>query len=197
MRHKTSLSVAENVNRTLTDIARKMGGGKVAVGFLEGSTYDDEGGTPVASVAYWNEFGHGGNFPSPPRSFFRTMIAKESPKWAGVMATYAKAANFDGAKVLGLMGEYIGGDLKESIINTNSPPLSHTTLVLRKRFWGHMGDIRISDVLAAQHGGKEASGTQAKPLVVTGHMLASVGFEVKEGQFFQNADTGKWEMKVE
>lgn len=181
MRRKTSLSVAENVNRTLTDIARKMGGGKVQVGFLEGATYPD--GTPVAAVAYWNEFGHGGNFPSPPRPFFRAMIAKESPSWPGKMAALAKAYNFDGQKVLAIMGEDIAGALRESIIDTNSPALSPTSLVLRARFWGHPGDIRVRDVLSAQEavakGNAGASGTQAKPLVWTGHMLASVGFEVK------------------
>jgi hypothetical protein len=181
MRRKTSLSVAENVNRTLTDIARKMGGGKVQVGFLEGATYPD--GTPVAAVAYWNEFGHGGNFPSPPRPFFRAMIAKESPSWPGKMAALAKAYNFDGQKVLAIMGEDIAGALRESIIDTNSPALSPTSLVLRARFWGHPSDIRVRDVLSAQEavakGNAGASGTQAKPLVWTGHMLASVGFEVK------------------
>lgn len=199
MRRKTSLSVAENVNRTLTDIARKMGG-KVQVGFLEGSTYPD--GTPVASVAYWDEFGHGGNFPSPSRPFFRAMIAKNSDDWAVKMAEYVKSNNYDGSKVFGLMGELIASQLKQSIVDTNSPPLSPTSLRLRAKFWGHPEDIRIADVLAAQaavaKGRKNmamASGTQAKPLVWTGHMLASVGYQVKAGQFFQNAKTGNWEMK--
>lgn len=198
MRRKTSLSVAENVNKVLTEISRKMGGAKVQIGFLEGSTYPD--GTPVAAVAYWDEFGHGGNFPSPPRPFFRAMIAKESPHWGTDMAMLAKAYNFDGQKVLAVMGENIAGALRESIINTNSPALSPTSLVLRAKFWGHPGDIKISDVLAAQKavatGKAGASGTQAKPLVWTGHMLASIGFEIKEGQFFRNATSGKFEKKA-
>lgn len=175
------LSVAQNVNKTLTEIAQKMGGGKVQIGFLEGATYPD--GTPVAAVAAWNEFGHEGNFPAPPRPFFRTMIANESPGWPAKMANLAKATHYDGKLVLKLMGEDIAGALKQSIIETNDPPLSGTTLILRKRFWTNPGDITASDVVAAQqaaaNGENGASGTQAKPLVWTGHLLQSVGYEVK------------------
>jgi hypothetical protein len=182
MRRAHYMSVAQHVNKVLTDIATRMGGGKVQVGFLEGATYPD--GTPVAAVAFWDEFGHGGNFPSPPRPYFRVMIAKNSPKWPEKMAALAKVFNYDGAKVLQLMGEDIAGALKQSIIETNDPPLSATTLVLRARFWTNPGDITISDVLDAQKaaaaGMAGASGTQAKPLVWSGHMLNSVGYEVKK-----------------
>lgn len=175
------LSVAQNVNKVLTDIAQKMGGGRVQIGFLEGATYPD--GTPVAAVAAWNEFGHEGNFPAPPRPFFRNMIAKESPGWPAKMANLAKATNYNGKLVLKLMGEDIAGALKQSIIETNDPPLSPTSLILRKRFWGNPGDITTTDVISAQQaaarGDSGASGTHAKPLVWTGHLLASVGYEVK------------------
>jgi hypothetical protein len=180
MRRAHNMSVAQHVNNVLTDIAKKMGGGKVKIGFLEGATYPD--GTPVAAVAFWDEFGHGGNFPSPPRPYFRMMIAKESPHWPAKMAALAKATNFDGAKVLKLMGEDIAGALKASIIATNDPPLSQTTLILRKRFWTNPGDITAGDVVAAQQaaaaGAPGASGSQAKPLVWSGHLLNSVGYEV-------------------
>lgn len=175
------MSVSQHVNEVLTDIAKRMGGGRVQVGFLEGATYPD--GTPVAAVAFWDEFGHGGNFPSPPRPFFRVMISKESPDWPSKMAALAKATNFDGKTVLKLMGEDISGALKQSIIEMNDPPLSETSLILRKRFWTNPGDITATDVIAAQGaaaaGQSGASGTQAKPLVWTGHMLNSVGYEVK------------------
>lgn len=160
-----------------------MGGGQVRIGFLEGATYPD--GTPVAAVAYWDEFGKGGNFPSPPRPFFRTMISVESKGWAVKMAGLAKTFDYDGKKVLAVMGEDIAGALRQSIIDTNDPALSPTTLVLRAKFWGHPQDITIRDVLNAQvtaaaGDGDMASGTQAKPLVWTGHMLASVGYEVRK-----------------
>lgn len=181
MRRAHNMSVAQHVNEVLTDIAKRMGGGRVQVGFLEGKTYPD--GTPVAAVAFWDEFGHGGNFPAPPRPYFRVMISKESPGWPAKMAALAKLFDFDGTKVLKAMGEDIAGSLRQSIVDTNDPPLSATTLILRKRFWTNPGDITASDVIDAQkaaaNGEAGASGTQAKPLVWTGTLLDSVGYEVK------------------
>lgn len=186
-RRSSQLPIGENVARVLRDIAKRMGGGSVRVGFLEGATYPD--GTPVAAVAYWDEFGHGGNFPAPPRSFFRTMISKESKHWAADMVSLIKKYNYDGAKVLEDMGLQLSGELRQSIHDTNSPALSPTTIILRNRFRSNPQDITISDVLKAQAfaAGKRGSAVVAKytdtaaskPLVWTGHMLDSIGFEVK------------------
>ena len=150
------LSGADGVMKALEDIARKMGGGEVSVGFMAGATYPD--GTPVAAVAFWNEFGKGvqseeGNYFQMPRPFFRQMIAKESPTWPGKMAKLAKATDYDGDKVLTLMGEDIKGALQQSINEFQSPPLASSTI--------------------------EAKGF-AKPLIDTSHMLNSVTYEVKE-----------------
>ena len=175
-----SLPMSERVTRHLQDLAKKLGGGSVEVGFMEGATYPD--GTPVAAVAFWNEFGHKGPFPAPARSFFRTMIAKESPRWPDKMAALLKATGGDGKRVLALLGEDISGALKESIIDLTEPALSPTTLVLRQIYGNNPGSIRARDVLAAQElvaeGYKGATGTQAKPLVWTGHMLNSVTYRV-------------------
>lgn len=181
MKRGHNMPVAEHVNKVLQGIARKMGGGKVRIGFLEGAVYPD--GTPVAAVAFWNEFGHEGNFPSPPRPFFRNMIKRESAGWGSQMATLAKATNFDGPRVLEIMGGNIANALQQSITEFNDVPLSETTLVLRARFWTNPQDITIRDVLSAQQtvaaqDGDMASGTQAKPLVWTGTMLRQVGYEV-------------------
>lgn len=121
----TTLSGSDRLMKKLERIASSMGGGSVKVGFLEGSTYPD--GTPVPAVAFWNEFGvpsHG----QPPRPFFRQMIAKEGPAWPGKMAKLAKATNYDGPRVLGMMGEDIAGALKESINTLTSPPLAQSTI---------------------------------------------------------------------
>lgn len=176
------MSVAQHVNQVLTDIAKRMNAGKVAIGFLEGATYPD--GTPVAAAMFWAEFGHGGRFPSPPRPYFRKMIATESPGWPNKMAELSKAFNYDGKRVLSAMGDDIAGALRESIIQMNDPPLSPTTLALRAKFGNDHTSITIRDVLAAQiqvsQGvAKLASGTQAKPLVWTGHALDSIGWELR------------------
>lgn len=133
--------------KALESIARRMGGGEVSVGFLEGATYPD--GTPVAAVAYWNEFG---NSEQPARPFFRQMIAKESQSWPKKMAKLAKVTDYDGDKVLGLMGEDIQGAIKQSINDLQSPPLAPSTI--------------------------KAKGF-SKPLIDTSHMINSVGYEVK------------------
>lgn len=104
----------------LKGIEKRMGGGKVSVGFMEGATYPD--GTPVAAVAFWNEYG-GPN--RPPRPFFRRMIAKESPTWAAKMAKLAKGRSSQ--SVLSLMGEDIKGALQQSINDFSSPALKAST----------------------------------------------------------------------
>lgn len=169
------------LKKTLAKISGKMKG-SVNVGFLEGAVYT-ETGTPVAQVAFWNEYGHGGNFPAPPRPFFRNMIAEESSTWSGKIAYGLKNYNYDAQKVMLAMGEDIKGALQDSISTIDGPALSKTTLMLRKTFGNNPSEIRLHDVLEAQRmvaEGKEgATGTQAKPLIWTGHLLNSVDYEVK------------------
>lgn len=143
-----SLSGGDALMKKLTEIADSMGGGSVSVGFMESATYPD--GTPVAAVAFWNEFGGPHR---PPRPFFRGMIAKESPSWSNKMAKLAKVTDYDGPRVLGLMGEDISGALKQSINDLDSPALAPSTIAA-KGF--------------------------SKPLIETSHMLNSVTYEVKE-----------------
>lgn len=132
--------------KALEAIAKRMGGGQVAVGFMEGSTYAD--GTPVAAVAYWNEYG---KTDQPARPFFRNMIEAESPTWPGKMAAAAKATNYDGDKVLALMGEDIKGALQQSINDFTTPAIKESTAA--------------------------AKGFD-KPLIDSSHMLNSVAIEV-------------------
>ena len=176
-----SLKLSARVAKRLQDLARKLGG-SVSVGFFEGETYSD--GTPVASVAFWNEYGHQGPFPAPPRPFFRTMIAKESPTWGRKMAALAKATNYDGDRVLNIMGEDIARALGESITELTAPPLSPTTLMLRQKFGNSPEKIRARDVVEAQRdvaaGKSGATGSQAKPLVWTDRLLRAPEFKVEK-----------------
>lgn len=139
------MSVADRVTKRLHEIASGMSG-TVEVGFLEGATYPD--GTPVAAVAFWNEFGNGS---APPRPFFRTMIAKEKPTWGGKVRGLAKLDGYDGKKILALMGEDIQGALIQSINDLTTPPLAAYT-IKRKGF--------------------------SKPLIETSHMVNSTGYRV-------------------
>lgn len=137
------------VERALGDIARRLGdGGTVRVGFLEGATYPD--GTPVAMVAAIQDFG-APRAGIPPRPFFRNMVAAKSPSWPAAVEANLKKTSYDVDKTLALVGEGIAGQLRQSIVDTNEPPLAPSTI--------------------------RAKGS-SKPLVDTGHMLASVDYEV-------------------
>jgi len=101
--------------------------GEVHVGFLEGATYPD--GTPVAAVAYWDEFGASG----PPRPFFRNMIAQESPTWGPKLKGALQFTGNDGEKALRIVGDNIQGALIQSINDFTTPALAEST-IKRKGF---------------------------------------------------------------
>lgn len=146
----------------------------VKVGFLSGATYPARptrqlraayarrrargiqtpikgasGGTiNVASVAFFQEFG---TATIPPRPFFRNMIRKKSKEWGPALAIQLHNTNYDVNRSLAVLGEGIAGQLRESIIDTNSPPNAPSTIARK----GH-----------------------SKVLVDTGHMLQSVDYDV-------------------
>lgn len=144
-----SVSGGDRMDDALRQMAQKLGrGAEVHVGFLEGATYPD--GTPVAEVAAINNYGA----PAagvPARPFFSNMIEAKSPDWGEKFEKVLVAAEYNIGLALSRMGEGIAGQLREEIVATNDPPLADST-ILRK---GH-----------------------DKPLVDTGHMLASIDKEV-------------------
>src|ERR1700676_1897554 len=146
------LSGGDKLKAALADISRKVGKGtSVKVGFLEGSTYPD--GTSVPMVAAINEFGA----PSrgqPPRPFFRNMIAEKSVGWPAAIEQNLIATNYDADRTMALVGEGIAGQLRQSIVDTNDPPLAEST-IRRKGF--------------------------SKTLIDTGVLIASVGYETSGG----------------
>ncbi len=159
--------------------------GSLSVGFLGG---DDRagsypGGMGVAAVAAIQEFGAprapGGAIP--PRPYFRTMIAKQSPHWGGDLGHLLKAHNFDSEIALSLMGDNIRGQLQASIIELMAPPLSKVTLMLRKmkRQTNFVGSLtKVREARARVAAGESVSGVSTKPLVDSGHLLQSVDFRV-------------------
>lgn len=146
-----SISGGAKLEKALAEISRRVDKATaVRVGFLEGATYPDEYGTPVATVAAVQNFGA----PSrgiPPRPFFSNMIRDKSPGWGPSLGRILKANNYDADTALDLMGEGIKGQLQQSIVDTNEPPLAESTIA--------------------------AKGFE-KPLIDTGHMFNSVDYEV-------------------
>jgi hypothetical protein len=145
------LSGGDKLTAALADIGASLGdGGAVRVGFLENATYPD--GKPVAMIAAIQEFGA----PSrniPPRPFFRQAIAAHSEEWPKAITDNLKATGYDAEVTLGRVGAGIKGQIQQSITDLREPALAPAT-VRRKGF--------------------------DKPLVDTGHMLASVDYEVTE-----------------
>ena len=123
--------------------------GTVRIGFLENARYPN--GTPVAMVAAIQDGGAPGAG-IPPRPFFRNMIANHKAEWPAAIANLLKANDYDAEKTLGQTGAAIAGQLRQSIVDTNSPPLAEST-IRRKGF--------------------------DKPLIQTSHMINSVDYEVK------------------
>lgn len=144
------LKGGDKLNNALARIAADLKKpGTLRVGFLAGATYPD--GKPVAMIAAFNEFGvpsHG----QPPRPFFRNMIAKNKGGWPNLVKVALKNANYDTPKALKVVGEVLRGQLVQSIVDTNAPPLADST--------------------------KKRKGFD-KPLIDSGHMMNSVDYEVK------------------
>lgn len=135
----------------LKEIGDRLGkGGSVKVGFLSGAKYPD--GTSVAMVAAIQDFGA----PSvgiPPRPFFRNMVAKESRGWPDAIVTDLARTDYDVDRTLGRLGVLIEGQLRQSIVDTNLPPLKPAT-IRRKGF--------------------------SKPLIDTSNMINSISSKVEK-----------------
>jgi hypothetical protein len=104
--------------------------GTLSVGFLEGATAPN--GDSIPERAANNEFGTpNAEHPIPPRPFFRNMIAAKSPEWPAAVGNLLKANDYDATKALDIAGEAIEGQLRQSIIDTNSPPLAEATIAAK------------------------------------------------------------------
>ena len=123
-----TLSGDKELMDRLNEMVANLDVGTLSVGFHSGDKYPD--GTPVAAVAFWNEFGTG---KIPPRPFFRQTIAKESPDWGRALAVMLKKNNMDGEKSLNALGAIISGQVSESIADFSTPANAAST-VARKGF---------------------------------------------------------------
>lgn len=148
---------------------KELEGVETKVGFFPSAKYED--GTPVAYVASIQEYGHG---PIPPRPFFRTTMAKEKTAWGEYAAQGAKAVlkgSLSARDAMDGLGERAQEDVKETINQITSPPLSPITLELRamkhKNPELKVGGKLVGEVAAKvkQPGYQLAAGTPDKPLI--------------------------------
>lgn len=135
----------------------------VGIGFLAEAKYPD--GTPMAMIAAIQDFG-APNAGIPPRPFFRNMIAAKRHEWGPAVRDLLLDNGYDALRTLQLAGEAIAGQLRQSIVDTNSPPLAESTL-------------RARGVGGMVYNPKKSSTFGAKPLIDTGHLFNSVDYEVK------------------
>lgn len=139
----------DKLRARLAELAERVSRpGTLRVGFLAGATYPD--GKPVAMIAAIQNWGA----PSvgiPPRPFFSNMVADKQKGWGNDTAVALQRENYDAPRALALVGMNIEGQLRQSIRDTNAPPLAQSTIDRK----GH-----------------------SKPLVDSGNMLNSIDHEV-------------------
>jgi len=162
-----------------------LGNMETRVGFAESAKYED--GTPVAYVATIQEYGD----PShsiPPRPFMRPTVTRDENKWKGTATSGAKAilaGNADSRTVMDAIGQQAAGGIRKSIAEVTSPPLTMTTLLLRKkkRSGEAIGGKAVGEAFrAANFNGPrpkadktlDVSGVSDKPLVFDGILIGSI-----------------------
>lgn len=122
----------------------------VRVGVLESATYPD--GTPVAMVAFWNEYG---TKTSPVRAFFRTTVSDQKKNWVLSVQNLMKMHD-DPKKVMGLMGEHMRGQIVQSINTWTDPPNAPYT-VRMKGFNAPLRDtMQMARSISFEVGGNES-----------------------------------------
>ena len=160
---KVKVTVKRTGGKKLQRLLREAGKGGVSgvkVGFFSTARYED--GTPVAAVAAWNEFG---TKTIPERPFFRNALAEMEDGIANIIK-----AGIDTKKMVvddrlaGRVGEYVAGQVQESITALKDPPNAPET-VARKRKKLH---------------GKKGVGGGEDPLIDTGFMHDSVTWQVEQ-----------------
>lgn len=180
-----TLSGGAKLRAALARIAAALGAASpkkplLRCGFLEGRKYTVTG-TSIPMVAAIQEFG-APNVGIPPRPFFRDMVRKHKGEWAKQVGRALKIQNYDQRRALELMGGVLEGQLRQSIVDTNAPPLSPVTIMLRtmrRRDPNLVVTARtVAQARARVAAGQSTAGTSTKPLVDTGELLNSIASEV-------------------
>jgi hypothetical protein len=178
-----SFSGGDKLTKRLKEIAKGVSQpAALKVGFLEGSTYPDDKGTPTAAVAAWQEFGT----PTiPKRPFFRNMIQENSYRWGPNVGTALKSTDYDAVTALSLMGIELRDELQDSIREGDFAPLSPITVMLRGMKYNDPSLVVTGATVgeAARRVGLGLTnyGAPTKPLIDTSHMINSVDFKVDQG----------------
>jgi hypothetical protein len=129
----------------------------VKAGVPAGATTTD--GKSIAKYAYWNEVGVPEN-KLPARPFLRQTVNENQDKWKSILASntnFASISKDNNEPVMGLVGEVMVADIKQTIQRGDFTPDSPKTVASKRR-----------------KGKKEP----AHPLIDTGQLLESIIGEV-------------------
>ena len=168
----------------LKKVLNNLGNTRTKVGVIEALKYED--GTPVAYVAAIQEFGDPARS-LPPRSFMRTTFSEQQNQWANLATNGAKAiakGNATSLQVADLLGITAAADVRAKISSITSPPLTDTTLRLRKlkREGASIGGKVVGDVYKAVNSDNppDLSGVSTKPLVFDGVLIGAITSQTDE-----------------
>jgi len=121
----------EKFKQHMDAIIGSMAGGDLEVGFMENSTCGRGNTAHAPSVAFWNEYGttnKEGGVHIPARPFFRTAIARHSPRWGQLIAIIMKNTKFHYSKTLHQLGMVIVSQIQQQIEETTEPPNAEATV---------------------------------------------------------------------
>ena len=155
---KTQLKLKLAINS-----AKNIKDARVRVGWFEESKYDDN--TPVAMVAFWQEYGTRKGIPQ--RPFMRTSEFHNKDIWNAIAKQEVKKCIESGLPLTGAMaklGLVVQGDIQKEIATITEPPLSEKTIKAR----------------LSRKGKKKPTASITKPLIDTGVMLSSVNNKVEQ-----------------
>ncbi len=112
--------------------SRLSDGGEVSVGFFENATYPaEDGGLPVAQVAFWNEYGttnDDGSARVPPRPFMKKTVEDNAETWPRKLGAAARYTGYRTKPTLEIMGAELVGQMRLSLRQLNDPPNAPATI---------------------------------------------------------------------
>ncbi len=170
-----SVTIRRDNPNALNDLVKNLQPGVVRIGWFPSARYDDDKSTPVASIAAQNEYGN----PSkniPARPFIRPAIANNQTKWNDIGRRGLKAVLAKKSTVLAVLqgiGQAGVDDIQHSISLVYSPALKQSTIDARLN--------RPGRVVPSGRFTKAQARSITKPLIDTGHMQATVSYEIGSG----------------
>lgn len=170
-----TVTVRHEKSKDLDNLLKNMKSGSVKIGWFPSARYDDDKSTPVAQVAAVQEYGYPPkNIPA--RPFVRPAIENNQTKWKNIGERGLKAIlkqKSTAKAVLENIGITAVGDIQHAISQVYSPVLKQRTIEARLARRNAQGGRRLTKT--------QAQGI-AKPLIDTGHMQATVSYEIEGAQ---------------